>query len=126
MPQRSTFKGICLALGMAAGLFISGSSVSAAEEPKFIADIPLMPDTALDTLRSISFDTADGRVFVLFVQVAANEETIRAFYSDTLTALGWQADGQAYVRRGEMLKLKAAPQAGDNVWKVTLSPRPLS
>ena len=96
------------------------------EELKFVADIPLMPDTELDTLRSVSFDTADGRVFVLFVQMAANDQTVRAFYTETLRALGWETSGKNFVRRGEMLKVKAAPQAGDNVWKLTLSPRPLS
>lgn len=126
MPNISKLRNIALAFAMAAYMLCSTSMAAISEELKFVADIPLMPDTELDTLRSVSFDTADGRVFVLFVQMAANDQTVRAFYTETLNALGWEASGKNFVRRGEMLKVKAAPQAGDNVWKLTLSPRPLS
>ena len=115
----------CLALLLGTTL-VPQSVVAQTDKPDFIADIPLMPDTELDTLRSVSFDTAGGRVLVLFIEIEAGETAIRSFYAQTLNALGWEMDGNAFTRRDEVLKLKPAPQAGDNIWKVTLSPRPLS
>ena len=119
----SALAGVILTLG--AGL-LPVIAYAQTDKPEFIADIPLMPNTELDTLRSVSFDTAGGRVLVLFVEMDAGEASIRAFYAQTLSALGWQVDGQDFKRRGEMLKLKAAPSAGENIWKVTLSPQPSS
>ena len=115
MPIISKLRDIAMATALAAYMLCSSSIAAISEELTFVADIPLMPDTELDTLRSVSFDTADGRVFVLFVQMEANDQAVRAFYSETLDALGWEVAGNNFVRRGEMLKLKAAPQAGDNV-----------
>lgn len=91
-----------------------------------VGDIPLMPNTSLDRLRSVSFDTVSGRILVLFVEMRADAAAIRAFYLEALTALGWSADGARFIRRGEMLKLQAAPEVGNNIWKLTLSPLPAS
>ena len=121
--------GVSILFSMAllfAGSIFSMAAYAQTDKLDFIADIPLMPNTELDTLRSVSFDTASGRVLVLFVEIEAANEAIRSFYAQTLGALGWDSDDTGFVRRGEMLKLKPAPSAGDNIWKVTLSPRPQS
>jgi len=119
-------------LGWAIALFIYpvGPVAAQTDSPNdvssFIADVPLMPATSLDTMRSVSFDTATGRVLVLFIKMPAQDNDVQSFYNETLQALGWQRDGVDFIKGAEMLKLKAAPQAGPNVWKLTLSPRPVS
>ena len=119
-------------LGWAIVLFICpvGPVAAQTDSPNdvgsFIADVPLMPATSLDTMRSVSFDTATGRVLVLFIKMPAQDNDVQSFYNETLQALGWERDGVHFIKGAEMLKLKAAPQAGPNVWKLTLSPRPVS
>jgi hypothetical protein len=96
------------------------------EEARFLSvieDIPLMPGLVEDESRAIVFDAAQGRLAETYARGKIAAEDARAFYGETLPALGWRAeDGSRWVREDEALSLDIAETADGLDVRFSLSP----
>ncbi|OAB54949.1 hypothetical protein AY600_13470 [Phormidium willei BDU 130791] len=131
MPARLPPFCLCLLLllsGLAPGL--PGAPRAAAQETRYfeeLPDLPVMPGLAEAEAAGIAFDKPGGRIVTLYALGAPAPAAVRAFYAETLPALGWRPDGaRAWRRAGERLTLETRrdPRVRDGatVARFTLAP----
>lgn len=89
----------------------------------WVLDMPLMQDMLPAPEQSFSFDSAAGRVLVVYATSPASETALARFYTDSLSALGWSGSWPVFTRRAEQLVFVKEAVAGQDYWKMTLSPR---
>jgi len=63
-------------------------------------DIPLMPGITLSETSDFSFDTPAGQILGFDGTTNKTADSIRAFYHETLTSLGWQKVRTDFYQRG--------------------------
>lgn len=96
---------------IAALLFITLSHpLSADSDGAFVAgigDLPLMEGLIEDPDAAIIYDKPEGRIVEAIAHGNVSADDVRAFYSDTLVQLGWQAGGDdmVFTREGEVLTI---------------------
>jgi hypothetical protein len=80
----------------------------AQEADRFLSaaeDVPLMPPL-VETQSPVLFDSDAGRVSRTEASGAADPARVRAFYAETLPALGWRKEGEdRYVREAQRLSI---------------------
>lgn len=96
------------AVFLAAFLFLSVTS-SMAQGTEFLRDVedlPLAPGLVEDPAARVAFDKPEGRIVQAAASGRADPAAVRAFYAQTLPALGWQSGPeQAWGRDGETLRV---------------------
>lgn len=91
-------------------------------EGEFVADIPLMPQMALEQDLGFSFDSPSGRIIVLYARSPQSSQSVFDFYQQSLTALGWQGAAGQFTRGREKLEIQAANSSAGIIWKIALTP----
>lgn len=107
------------------GLLMTAGPVAAA--PKFIPginDLPLMPGLALKSEMPVVFDTPGGRIIEVFAKGQLKPASIRAFYGETLSQLGWQPRAKnEFQRDKELLRIEIIQdKAGGQVVRFSVVP----
>jgi len=84
-------------------------------------DIPLMDGVVLTETEDFAFDTPAGQILTFDATTKKTTQEVRAFYQETLTAMGWHARGKdSYARGGDTLVI-SFPKAGQIHFDITLS-----
>ena len=69
-------------------------------------DIPLMDGLTLKQTEDVAFDTPAGQILVLEATTRNTPDSVRTFYAQSLTALGWSwKKKDTYVRGADTLEL---------------------
>ena len=66
----------------------------------FTQDIPLMTDLILQE-DYLSFDTPSGQILNLSAKTSLPCQQVLSFYTQTLSALGWQEEKKGFFKRNE-------------------------
>lgn len=83
----------------------------------------------MDGLQSVPgsghvFDSPAGRLVESHIRGRSSGSKVRAFYRETLPALGWRRVSPGkYARENEFLTIEAAEQDGELTVKFRLSPK---
>lgn len=86
-------------------------------------EIPLMDGLIEQTDDAVYFDTPEGRIIEAKASGTLPAQSVRAFYTESLAALGWKKiSTHAYVRENETLSLYVVSNAGTVSVQVTVSP----
>jgi hypothetical protein len=113
---------ICCALLGAA----SPCPARAEDPPGFLAgteDIPLMPGLRNEANTLVVFDKPQGRIVEAEARGRVTRAAVEAFYTASLPALGWVADGpDGWRRDDEELRLDFKGRDGDLRVGFSLSP----
>jgi hypothetical protein len=92
-----------------------------------IEDLPLAPGLE-ERAAGFSFDSAGGRVVGALAEGPAATAAVRAFYLETLPALGWSfspgGEDLVFLRGRERLTLSIAPHSGGARLQARLFTRP--
>ena len=70
-------------------------------------DIPLLDDFVVDENEGFSFDTPAGQILTISGSTKSSASSVKTFYKDSLTALGWtQKSATTYKRDQDELTLQ--------------------
>jgi hypothetical protein len=117
-----------VAVVLTAALLVLAAPVApvAAQGPAYLADVddlPLAPGLVEDTEGRIAFDKPEGRIVQAVASGAADPAAVRAFYAETLPALGWQPGAeQTWTRGKETLRLNLDTTDGVVVVRFAIAP----
>ena len=64
-------------------------------------DIPLMSGITLPEANDFSFDTPAGQILIFEGETQKSADAVRAFYAESLTALGWSWQKKDFYTRGK-------------------------
>ncbi len=113
---------------MIAALLVLAAPVApvAAQGPAYLADVddlPLAPGLVEDEEGRIAFDKPEGRIVQAVASGAVDPVAVRAFYAETLPALGWQPRAERTWTRGkETLRLNVNSRDGGVVVRFAIAP----
>lgn len=97
-----------------------------ADASEFVAgseDIPLMPGLTAVADAGLVFDSPAGRVVESVYESVGDGNAVRAFYSETLPALGWRVlSDDRFEREGEVLEIDFFGNGGGLTVRFTLAP----
>ncbi|MEP4377946.1 MAG: hypothetical protein ABJ215_05490 [Alphaproteobacteria bacterium] len=98
----------------------------AAQGPSYLADVddlPLAPGLIEDMDAGVAFDKPEGRIVQAVASGRVDPAGVRAFYAETLPALGWQpgADG-TWARGAEVLRVNVETKDGGAVVRYAIAP----
>lgn len=89
-----------------------------------LEDVPVMTGLHVVPGAGHVFDTPAGRLVESHARGAATREQVRAFYRETLPALGWRITGPKTFRRDdETLTVAVQGRDGDVTVRFSLAPR---
>ncbi len=99
-----------------------------ANEAQFIEgfeDVPLYKNAKLIEEKGINFDTVDGKIVEVYLEVADSFENLKTFYRESLVELGWQylAEGRKYIklsREGENIDIKKINKISPLIVRITV------
>jgi hypothetical protein len=98
----------------------------AAQGPAYLADVddlPLAPGLVEDADGRVAFDKPEGRIVQAVASGRTNLAGVRAFYAETLPALGWQPGAERTWTRGkETLRLNVDTRDGVVVVRFAIAP----
>lgn len=106
-------------------LFLMPSFVMAQSFFTSLPDVPLMPGLVELEERALSFDKPEGRIMigVAAADDSLSKESVQSFYSQSLPAFGWQAQGPYIYARGfETLEMSLKNDGTQNILEITISP----
>jgi len=87
-------------------------------------DLPLMDGLRVLEDRGHVFDSPGGRLVETHAAGRVESARLRAFYHETLTALGWHAsEAGTYHRDGEKLTIEVTDGGSELVVRFKLTPR---
>jgi len=99
---------------------------AAAQGPVYLVDIddlPLAPGLVEDAEGRVAFDKPEGRIVQALARGRTNPAGVRAFYAETLPALGWQPGAERTWTRGkETLRMNVDTQDGVVVVRFAIAP----
>lgn len=99
---------------------------AAAQVPVYLADIndmPLAPGLIEDADARVAFDKPEGRIVQAAASGHADPSGVRAFYAETLPALGWQFGAeQTWTRGTETLRVNVESGDGGVVVRFAITP----
>ena len=103
------------------------SAPGPAQAQSFLADVddlPLAPGLVEDAGARVAFDKPEGRIVQALARGRASAVAVRAFYAETLPALGWQAAGaERWTRGAEALRLTLEAADGVVVVRFAIAPK---
>lgn len=87
-------------------------------------DLPLAPGLIEDPDARVSFDKPAGRIVEAAATGASNGNEVRAFYAQTLPALGWKPLGETrWERGGETLRIEIEQDGAPVVVRFSIAPK---
>ena len=98
--------------------------VSIAVRAAFVpgTDVPLMDGLVVDENDSFSFDTPAGQIMTVSAQTTAPVKEVKAFYGESLPALGWQQiSATQYHRDQDELSLQISSIAHKTSVKIQMT-----
>jgi hypothetical protein len=99
---------------------------AAAQAPAYLADIndmPLAPGLIEDADARVAFDKPEGRIVQAMAGGRVDPTGVRAFYAETLPALGWQFGAeQTWTRGTETLRVNVETRDGGIVVRFAIAP----
>lgn len=99
---------------------------ASAQAPSYLTevdDLPLAPGLVEDVRAGVVFDKPEGRIVQAVAAGRAKAAGVRAFYAETLPALGWQHDSaQSWSRGQETLKITVEPRDDGVVVRFAIAP----
>jgi hypothetical protein len=122
------FRPVLLALLLATCLASSGGAARAqATAPaRYVAgleDVPLMAGLTPTGGNDVAFDSPQGRIVIVNAAGAVGRQAVVAFYTASLSELGWDRIGDtAFRREGELLRLEFGQRGSDLTVRFALSP----
>ena len=105
---------------LVAAFFYAAEPARAANYVSGIEDLPLMPGLTESIDEAAVFDQPAGRVVSAVAAGPVSPASVRAFYEETLPALGWsapehtKAGNMIFHRAGEYLEIEARNGGGQS------------
>ena len=94
------------------------------DNAKWVADVPIMPQLAIEPGLGFAFDNPEGRIVTIYLTGDANPNQVMAYYEQALIPLGWvKKDTYIWHRRNESLTINKTPSAIKALWKIMLRPK---
>lgn len=88
-----------------------------------VDDLPLAPGLVEDADGRVAFDKPEGRIVQALASGPVDPAGVRAFYAETLPALGWQPGAERTWKRGpETLRLQVETKDGVVVVRFAIAP----
>ena len=89
-----------------AGLIMMSSMMLRAETATgWVGDVPVPLTSLIETDSAVNFDSPSGRVIQFTFHIDMTAEAIAGFYEQALPELGWQKDGQTYLKGNEIMRI---------------------
>ena len=110
-------------LAVALAMALLASNAAAAGYLADVPDLPLMEGFAEQAAGRLNFDKPAGRIVVVRARGQAAPGEVRAFYGETLPALGWHpGPAGAWLREGERLIIAIERRDGLTEIRFSLGP----
>ena len=94
------------------------------DNAKWVGDVPIMPQLAIEPGLGFAFDNPEGRIVTIYLTGDANPNKVMAYYEQALIPLGWvKKDTYIWHRRNESLTINKTPSAIKALWKIMLRPK---
>ena len=94
------------------------------DNAKWVGDVPIMPQLAIEPGLGFAFDNPEGRIVTIYLTGDANPNQVMAYYEQALIPLGWvKKDTYIWHRRNESLTINKTPSAIKALWKIMLRPK---
>ena len=106
-------------------LWLGVAQVASAEtlQQKWIGDVPIMAGLEVEAGLGFAFDSADGRIVMIYTSGAVAPSVVAAYYAQALPPLGWEAISPLIWRRDQerltIARVETAPLA---LWKIAITP----
>ena len=114
-----------VAIGLAGSL--ATSAVARADNAiGWVGDLPVPAAALIVTQSALNFDSPSGRVIRFTFHSELDAAAMADFYQGTLTALGWRAFEDGYVRGDEIMAVSLSadqPSDGGQAYDVIVRPR---
>ena len=115
---------VLLMLMLIGGQFLIGQPVQAeTQQHRWAGDVPIMQGWQIEPELGFAFDSANGRIVMIFASTATDEDDIMTFYGQTLAQLGWTGGAGNWVRNAEKLMIGKVQTARGALWRLMLQPR---
>jgi hypothetical protein len=93
------------------------------QQHRWAGDVPIMPGWKIEPELGFAFDSPNGRIVMILASTSADEDSIMAFYGQTLAQLGWTGGAGNWVRDAEKLVIGKMQTARGALWRLMLQPR---
>ena len=88
-----------------------------------LEDVPLMAGLIPTHVDDVAFDSPRGRIVIVNTEGALERQSVLAFYTASMSALGWDRIGDSMFRReGELLRLELTQKGALLAVRFSLSP----
>ena len=92
-------------------------------QQKWIGDVPIMAGLEVETGLGFAFDSADGRIVMIYTSGDVAASAVVAYYAQALPPLGWEAvDARIWRRGAERLTITQVKTAPLTLWKIAITP----
>lgn len=92
-------------------------------QQKWIGDVPIMAGLDVETGLGFAFDSADGRIVMIYTSGDVPAAKVAAYYAQALPPLGWEAvDARIWRRGAERLTITQVKTAPLTLWKIAITP----
>ncbi len=92
-------------------------------QQKWIGDVPIMAGLDVETGLGFAFDSADGRIVMIYTSGDVAPAKVDAYYAQALPPLGWEAvDARIWRRGAERLTITQVKTAPLTLWKIAITP----
>lgn len=114
-----------IAVLVMAGLFLLAAP-AVAQGPAYLEDVddlPLAPGLVEDPAARVAFDKPEGRIVQAAASGRVDAADVRAFYAQSLPALGWQPGAdQSWIRDRESLRVLVETKGETVIVRYTIAP----
>ena len=92
-------------------------------QQKWIGDVPIMAGLDVETGLGFAFDSADGRIVMIYTSGDVAPAKLETYYAQALPPLGWEAvDARIWRRGAERLTITRVKTAPLTLWKIAITP----
>ena len=92
-------------------------------QQKWIGDVPIMAGLDVETGLGFAFDSADGRIVMIYTSGDVAPAKVETYYAQALPPLGWEAvDARIWRRGAERLTITRVKTAPLTLWKIAITP----
>ena len=118
------FAATLMVLMLIGDQFLIGQPARAeTQQHRWAGDVPIMQSWQIEPELGFAFDSANGRIVMIFASTSADEDDIMTFYGQTLVQLGWTGGAGNWVRGAEKLVIGRVQTARGALWRLMLQPR---
>ena len=92
-------------------------------QQKWIGDVPIMAGLDVETGLGFAFDSADGRIVMIYTSGDVAPAKVETYYAQALPPLGWEAvDARIWRRGAERLTITHVKTTPLTLWKIAITP----